>query len=466
MGQNKETDPALEPALRDVDSIQNLDTARLALRWALERMRALERRATDMEQAVQQSDAAQHKSAAELDAARDLLTRRLAEAAERESYYAKIEEYLTLKLDGGLDPSALAKREVRLDAREAEARKREIETEAKLKEARLRAEEELRRVQAEAAAAADLSVRRIRAEFEDRSAVRDREMGDRFVAIHEKEAALAAMEKSLSERRKRFEEFHAAQRAAMEREATAINEMVSDQAEFLERRVEQALAQRSAALERSWTTEKALLMEELAAFRAKAREHLPELMDARRQSDEVAEKNTRLTDENALLQQNKAELLAELARWRSEAQNDLPALLAAVRRATEAEEQARHLEVELEAASRLAEEYKAQLMSDETSHRQRMSELTLLESTLSAKLKDAEQDLFRQYDTWRDREDMLRRRDQDWRMEAEARNMTVDAVRAEVVVLREELKKSIAAYRAKVDPTNRAGDQKSGGKEE
>ena len=42
---DKGTDPALEPALRDIDSIQNLDTARLALRWALERMRALEKRA-------------------------------------------------------------------------------------------------------------------------------------------------------------------------------------------------------------------------------------------------------------------------------------------------------------------------------------------------------------------------------------------------------------------------------------
>ena len=41
--------PALEPALRDVDNIQNLDTARMALRWALERMRALEKRADEME---------------------------------------------------------------------------------------------------------------------------------------------------------------------------------------------------------------------------------------------------------------------------------------------------------------------------------------------------------------------------------------------------------------------------------
>src|ERR1700735_2950794 len=93
---NKEKDPALEPALRDVDSIQNLDTARLALRWALERMRALEKRVSEVESAAKLSDDARARAASELEGARDLLTRRSNEALERERYYAKIEEYLNL----------------------------------------------------------------------------------------------------------------------------------------------------------------------------------------------------------------------------------------------------------------------------------------------------------------------------------------------------------------------------------
>src|SRR5476649_96131 len=108
---NKEKDPALEPALRDIDSIQNLDTARLALRWALERMRALEKHVSEVEAAANLSDEARSRAAAELDGTRDLLTRRANEALERERYYAKIEEYLNLKLEGGLDASTLAKRE-------------------------------------------------------------------------------------------------------------------------------------------------------------------------------------------------------------------------------------------------------------------------------------------------------------------------------------------------------------------
>ena len=52
---NRGSDPALEPALKDVDSIQNIDTARLALRWALERMRALEKRVQEVEAAAQLS---------------------------------------------------------------------------------------------------------------------------------------------------------------------------------------------------------------------------------------------------------------------------------------------------------------------------------------------------------------------------------------------------------------------------
>src|SRR5258708_4975560 len=111
---NKEKDAALEPALRDVDNIQNLDTARLALRWALERMRALEKRVEEVEAAAKRSDGAAAKASAELESARDLLTRRAGEAVERERYYAKIEEYLNLKLSGGMDASAMAKREARI----------------------------------------------------------------------------------------------------------------------------------------------------------------------------------------------------------------------------------------------------------------------------------------------------------------------------------------------------------------
>ncbi len=446
---NKEQDAALEPALRDVDAIQNLDTARLALRWALERMRALEKHSSELEAAAKLSADARAKAAAELDGTRDLLTRRANESLERERYYAKIEEYLNLKLEGGLDAVALAKREVRIDAREAELQKREVETSNAIKIAKERADAELRRIQAESAAAAELRVRSSHDEFERRGAARDRDMAERLLAAHEKEAQLSALERALEERRRRFEEFFAAQRAALQGESASITQAVSDQAEFLERRVEQALAAKTAAFERAWQSDKQILMEELASWRAKAREHLPALLEAQHKAAELEGERARLADENRLLAQTKATLTEELLRWRLEAQNDLPALLATVRRAVEAEEHVSHLEAELAMAQRRAEEHLAQLISDEISRDTRRAEFAELETALIAKLRDAENDLFRQYDAWLERETVLRRRDQDWRLAAEARHESVDALRAEVAAQRDELKRVIAVYREK-----------------
>lgn len=458
---NKENDPALEPALRDVESIQNLDTARLALRWALERMRALERRAQDLDEGIRRADQAREKAATELDAARDLLTRRAGEALERERYYAKIEEYLSLKLGGGVDPAALAAREARLEARENELQRREIETETRVKAAQAAASEKIARAKADAHEAAERRVQEVRGEYDARGALRDREFSERMLSAHEKEAQLAALERSLEERRRRFEDFNAAQRAAMERETASISEAAADQAEFIERRVEQALAAKTSALERAWAVDKQALLEELAAWRARAREHLPELLEAKRSAALLEDQHSRLVEENRVLAQSKATLTEELTRWRSQAQSDLPALLATVRRAVEAEENAKHLEVELAATQRAAEELQAQLMSDDLSHAGRVKELSRLESALSAKLRDAERDLFRQYDAWLAREEDLRRRDQEWRVEAESRRESVEVLRAEIVAQREELRRVVAEYSRKIEAAPRPeGDGK------
>jgi hypothetical protein len=455
---NKESDPALEPALRDVDSIQNLDTARLALRWALERMRSLEKRAAEVETAATRAESARLKAVSDLEGARDLLTRRANEGLERERYYAKIEEYLNLKLEGGFDAAAMAAREVRIDAREAELQRREIDTANQIAAAKQRVDEETRRTLAENAAAAELRVKKARDEYERRGAARDAELTERLLAQHEKEAQLSSLERSLDERRKRFEEFFAAQRAALEREAAAITEAASDQAGFLERRVEQALTAKTSVIEHAWQADKAILMEELATWRAKAREHLPELLEARRRADEFESVQARLIEENRLLSQTKATLTEELLRWRTEAQNDLPSLLATVRRAVEAEEHVAHLQAELEMAQRRAEESLGQLISDEIGQETRRRELMSLETALTSKLRDAEQDLFRQYDAWLAREGVLRRRDQEWRLEAEARHESVNVLRAEVTAQRDELKRVIADYREKAAAVSPSAD--------
>lgn len=439
----------LEPALRDIESIQSLDTARLALRWALERMRTLEKRAEELSSEAKRSEDARAKTSSELEAARELLSRRVEESLERERYYSKIEEYLSLKLEGGLDPAALAEREARIGEREAQLQQREISAERALKTAQVRRDEELSAAMAELAAASETRLREARGDYDSRVAALERGLAERQIALHEKEAQLSSLERALEERRARLSEFHAAQRATLESEASAINQTAQDQSEFLERRIEQALAAKTKALEASWQLDKQMLMTELAEWRAKAREHLPALLDAQGKAAGAEETLRRLQEENKALLQAKSALSEELSRWRWQAQSDLPTLLATARRAVEAEERASHLEVELASTQRRAEVSLAEAMSLDLLEEKRRQELAQMEGAIASRLRESEQNLFRQYDAWVRREEELRSRDQDWRREAEARRESTEVLRSELMVLREELKKAVAAYRMK-----------------
>lgn len=442
-------DEPLEPALQDIESIQSLDTARLALRWALERMRTLEKRAEDLASDAKRAEDARAKTSSELEAAQELLSRRVSEAIERERYYSKIEEYLTLKLEGGFDPAALAQRAARVEEREAELQKREIEAERALKAALVRRDEELASATSELAAAAEAKLSEARGDYDRRVASLERGLAEREISLHEKEAQLASLERALEERRKRFEEFHAAQRATLEKEASSINQTAQDQSEFLERRIEQALAVKTKALEVAWQVDKQTLMTELAEWRAKAREHLPALLDAQRQATGAEETLRRVQEENKALLQAKEALTEELSRWRWQAQSDLPTLLATARRAAEAEERAGHLAVELSLTQRRAEEAQAEVMALSLREERLRGELAKMEGAIASRLRESEQNLFRQYDDWARREEEMRHRDQDWRREAESRRESTEALRSELLALREELKNAVAAYRTK-----------------
>jgi hypothetical protein len=209
------------------------------------------------------------------------------------------------------------------------------------------------------------------------------------------------LERSLEERSKRLEELFAAQRAALEQESSSIAQASRDQAEFLERRIETAMAARTQALESAWQVERRALLEELADWRAKAREQLPELLAAQSRAEAADERAARAAIENA-------------------------------------------------ATRRLAEERLGELMHHEMSEETRRGELDRLESVLAAKLRDAEMSLFRQYDAWLVREDELRLRDVGWLKDAQGRREAADATRKEILALRDELKRTIALYREKM----------------
>ena len=106
----------------ELDSIDSLDTAKMTLRWALERLRSLEARNAELQKKYEESRAA-------LLARSNMKERGEAYAVERDSYYAKVEALLSEFCAGTLDLKKLIVREADLDARERGVRARQDELE-------------------------------------------------------------------------------------------------------------------------------------------------------------------------------------------------------------------------------------------------------------------------------------------------------------------------------------------------
>ena len=98
--------------LADIDGIRNLDTARMALRWALERLHKIEQEKAELADKLGQTDKTLRRAIDEQAALQKTISLRTSEADERELYYARLEEFLSLRLEGKLDPGELAKREI------------------------------------------------------------------------------------------------------------------------------------------------------------------------------------------------------------------------------------------------------------------------------------------------------------------------------------------------------------------
>src|SRR5690348_12618633 len=97
--------------LSEVDSLSNIDTARMALRWALERIHAVEKLKEDVARKLDETSIALRETREEFKTLQNAMGAALKEANQRESYYAKVEELLSQKLAGKLDIAALVKHE-------------------------------------------------------------------------------------------------------------------------------------------------------------------------------------------------------------------------------------------------------------------------------------------------------------------------------------------------------------------
>ncbi|MHB2025756.1 MAG: hypothetical protein ACYCPQ_03820 [Elusimicrobiota bacterium] len=454
--------PHQEPTLGNIEAINNIDTARMALRWALERIHALEKYKTE---AVKKYE----DEAKEL---REAMALRAQESLEREAYYRKIEEYLSQHLAGDLDTAALAKREIGLSQREDMLNRKQEELERDFLSRKQGLEADLRRFKAETEQAAQIRVHQMeQAEVERRKRF-DKAYADRLVQISEKEIQVKSGEESLDLRRAQFEDFYRSQKAEMEAQIKAFHDSIEDQVRFRLKNAENFIASRHEALQSSWVQEKAALFKELSDWRRKAEEHLPRLLEAEKRIVEKEEaanalesKLKRMSEKETLWEKEKNLFLIEIGDWRKKSHESLERLLGLERSLGQAEDTAARAREDLQRETARREELEGRIHQAESDIQKRktaleeeyrimasalskrQAELDALEGLLFSRLSEFEERNHSRDLEWRKREEGIRVRDQDWHRRLAQWQAHLDEEAARIEKLKAELVSSIQSYR-------------------
>ncbi|MBI5882393.1 MAG: hypothetical protein HZB91_04740 [Elusimicrobia bacterium] len=296
----------------EVDAINNIDTARMSLRWALERISSTEKLRVEASDKAAREERAKTAVERECQALRRAMAANAEEASHREVYYKKLEGLMDLKLAGKLDLQALVKHESEV-ARMHEyllARQKDLETDYAVRRDDLekqyqtfRAEAEKERREAALKSEESISMRR---------QTLDKEFAPKLVEVHEVEAHLRAQEKILADRQAHFEAFYTEQRGALDRE----------------------LANRQAFRDQAWEKQKAALIQELSEWRVKYQEAADKNADLQNEVITARERNKQ-TDVSMA---NEAMMREEASRLRRRNQEEAEKNLSLEKRLSEAAE--------------------------------------------------------------------------------------------------------------------------------
>lgn len=432
----KETDQNwAQPDLSQIESINNIETARMALRWALERIHALE----------------------------TSLSSRTKESSERDLYYSKIEQYLSQKLEGKLNAEGLAKKEVELGRLEKLLDEKLVGLQKDWSAKKEALELDYQRLKTQTETGAQEQIRRAEAALVERRRIMDQVHVARMVELNEKEGRLRAQEEALGERQANFEKFYSSQKAQLEQEIQNFHATMEDQVQFRLKNAERLLANRHDSMEGVWAQEKTALLQELLEWRRKAQEHLPQVFESQRQvtlAEEAAREAARaaqrriaqLQEEEKSWEKERQTLLDELKAWQRKAGDTVPQILklekslaqaqeTAERSANElAQETARRLQI-AEREKALQSDYETRLRAVEAEHQRVSAALAKrrqvfdeLESKLLSRFQDVEEEISRRDGEWKVREENLRQRDRNW-------HETLGAWQAELSVKQEHLEK-------------------------
>lgn len=432
-----EKDLTAERALREIDAISSLDTARMTLRWALERLRLLEARVQTAEErtgsAQAERDAASRSREEERRAA--LTARQEAERAK--ALCSRLETRMAELGAVGASAAAFARHEVELAEREKSLQRREERLREAAAAEQALAAEELITARDRAEREAQMRVGGEHAAEKRALAGAREELSARYVGLHEDEVRLRARERALEERAARLEKTAEATAAELERTASAQSALFQGAARA---RLDAELR----LLQDHWVSERKMLLTELAAWRERAGNLTPEILSLSARLQTAEEELARLRAELEGARAEAARQESRLAAVRDAGREETGRR---ARAETQAHENALRIE-ELEAASR-ALERRAEAAAHARDELQslltgREDGLARVEAELERRLRETQKALVSQYDAWAAREEEARRAGTSWTITMEARKREADDALAQISQLRRELMDEIS----------------------
>jgi hypothetical protein len=475
-------DSATEAAPADlshIEAINNLDTARMALRWALERLNSLQMLKDQAERKA--IDSAAERSRVDLDR-KDLqrvMELRKQEDTQRATYYAKLETYLSQQFAGKLDLTALIKREAQTAELEALLQDRQLNLEKEYAARRERLEAQFGQAKFEAAQAADERVAAAKASVLQSRQNLERSFTVKLTELTEKEVRLKAEAEALAQRQAQFEAFSREQRARLELDIKSFHDSVQDQMQFRIDSAERFLSDRHGSAASAWDRQKAELLKEIDAGREQALSYLPRLADLERRLVAAREEADRVkteADSHAhhlqatihSLQAERSALSEEVVRLRQQRELDLGRLLDLERKTAQSDEDCNRFSVML-----LQEKAHAQELQDEMKRREvewhgtqealkkekhefmqaaakRVCDVDAMESLLLGRFQDLEDEIHKRDLSWKEREEVLRSRDRDWHTRLSEWQTELNRKAEQLETLKAHLLETIQSYKTKV----------------
>jgi len=277
--------PQNEPPvnLHTLDAISTLDTARIALRWALERVRSLENERAETGGKLERSEKLLVEAQQNNRALESALSKRTVDDHHRQVYHRKLEELLAARLAGQLDLKRLLEREVELAMLGEVLQARQLSFEKDFQARREELELDYQRRAQAAAEKASEDESRLEGILAERRAAMDKEHVGSVVAARELQLRLEQQERALAERQARFEEFNASQRARLDADLKSLREEAAQQAAMRQRDVERLFEERHASLAERWAQEKSLYEAEVADLRKAIAEATPRVLELERE---------------------------------------------------------------------------------------------------------------------------------------------------------------------------------------